>query len=481
VVHRPDGRGEPGGVVGVVGGAGVAGRDGLGGDREVGAGGAGGQRLGPDGAGAPGAAGPVRACRSGRGSVAAHAHARGRTADQVASLVDRQLVGRGVLQPDDSGDRNAAQLVGALQKHAEAGQRPPVVVVDGLDEARGHAFAIARDLLVRLARYAVVVVSTRQLREPGDDPGSTLLGVLGPAEVLDLDAREWAGSGLAAVREYLTARLSGVDQAMDAAAVADHLMLAPDAVPEQPFLLARLVGDQLRAHPVDTTAGVWQAGVAGSIYAAVDADIGRVPAPEHRTLPENMPAATFGRCLLTALTRGLGAGFPEEEWTATATPMCGGPSMGQVGAEDVSWVLEHLGRYIVQDGEAGVAVFRVAHQSLADHLGPPFTSAAQRVFEGGHAYPVSSAGGGANQRLRVVSPGMRASLSGKTGRSAPVTLAREAGPRQGHQAVQRSEPDRHEGGYEAAKWSWRRAPHARSAWPIRALVDRYFPGTMGQR
>ena len=39
--------------------------------------------------------------------------------------------------------------------------------------------------------------------------------------------------------------------------------------------------------------------------------------------------------------------------------------------DDVSGCSDQLGRYIVQDGEAGVAVYRVAHQSLADHLRPP--------------------------------------------------------------------------------------------------------------
>jgi len=38
----------------------------------------------------------------------------------------------------------------------------------------------------------------------------------------------------------------------------------------------------------------------------------------------------------------------------------------------VSWVLDELGRYVVQDGEGGVAVYRLAHQSLADHLRPPY-------------------------------------------------------------------------------------------------------------
>ena len=56
----------------------------------------------------------------------------------------------------------------------------------------------------------------------------------------------------------------------------------------------------------------------------------------------------------------------------------------------MSWVLDELGRYIVQDGEAGVAVYRIAHQSLADHIRPPFAATYQQVFDP-QALPVATA------------------------------------------------------------------------------------------
>ena len=65
---------------------------------------------------------------------------------------------------------------------------------------------------------------------------------------------------------------------------------------------------------------------------------------------------------------------------ATAGPQL---PFGSVTAEDVSWLLEQLGRFIVQDGEAGSAVYRVRQQSLADHLQAPFVpSANTRVRPG---------------------------------------------------------------------------------------------------
>ena len=68
--------------------------------------------------------------------------------------------------------------MGQVQRAAEQGKTPPVLLVDGLDEARGEAFSIADELLARLAPHAVVAVSTRELRRGDDRP--TLISVLSP-------------------------------------------------------------------------------------------------------------------------------------------------------------------------------------------------------------------------------------------------------------------------------------------------------------
>jgi hypothetical protein len=72
--------------------------------------------------------------------------------------------------------RNAAELVGQVQRAVQQGAAAPVIVVDGLDEARGQAFAMAEELLLRLAPYAVIIVATRELRRGETDP--SLLDVL---------------------------------------------------------------------------------------------------------------------------------------------------------------------------------------------------------------------------------------------------------------------------------------------------------------
>jgi hypothetical protein len=287
----------------------------------------------------------------GEGSVTAHVHARGLTADRAAGLLSRALVRARVLAAQDD-PRNAAELVGQLQRAVEQGAPPPVIVADGLDEARAHAFAIAEELLLRLVPFAVVIVSTREVLRDGT--GQSLLEMLravGTAE-LDLDAPATRARGRKDMRAYIIDRLTGVSAAMDPAAVATHL----PATAGSPFLLARMVTDHLRTSPIDTFRSGWHGRVSRSVEDAFDTDLRQMSADE------------TARILLTALAWGLGAGFPEEEWLVCANAIGG----GRFGSADVSRVLGELGRYIVQDGEAGVAVYRMAHQNLADHIRRPF-------------------------------------------------------------------------------------------------------------
>jgi hypothetical protein len=187
---------------------------------------------------------------------------------------------------------------------------------------------------------------------------------------------------------------------MDPAAIADYVVPASGGGREEPFLLARLVCDQLIARPVDTTMAGWESQVAGSVFQALNAEITAAPPPPHRPLSPT-ESAEFGRQLLTALTWGFGGGLPETEWIAVATALSADLGVGEVSAADISWVLDQLGRYILVDGEAGQAVYRLAHQSLADYLRPPYESNAEELFDL-RATPVTAALLGLYERqLRV--------------------------------------------------------------------------------
>ncbi|MDX8031466.1 caspase family protein [Lentzea sp. BCCO 10_0856] len=278
-------------------------------------------------------AGPsFRHADPGPGSVDAAVHARAMDADRVADLLSRQLVGAGLIPEPDGPRRGAAELVGVISTLTS----PPVLVIDGLDEARGESFSIATSLLTKLANYAVVIVSTRQAHRVAG--GAPLLTELSPVEVLNLDEADNAAD----VRDYVLARLGPT--------VAQSTV---DELAALPFLTAWMLTDQLLADG--------GADLKLSLDAAFDRELAKVPS---------------ARALLTALTWSYGAGFPEAEWIVVAEALSG----ETFGRDDITAVLTELGRHIVQDGEEGTAVFKLTHQTFADHLRPPFAPSRDEVF-----------------------------------------------------------------------------------------------------
>lgn len=297
----------------------------------------------------------------GVGSIAAQLLARALTVEEVAGDLDNQLVGSGVLQPigpirgaDGIGRRNASQLVGDLQAAAHVTAKPPVIVLDGLDEARDQAFAVIDDLLVRLAPFCTVIVSSRPLTHPGGGP---LHQILNPLDTLNFDEPESRRTGQQAIGEYVRSRLAGVSDIMDPDAIAEILRSEEDS----PFILARIITDQLCANPIDTSAPDWQLILAGTVGEALETDLADIAEPP---TPQGWSAAQLGRSMLLALTWAMGSGFPEEEWLTSASALTG----LDLDRDHSSWALNELGRYIDQAGEHGVAVHRLAHRSIADHL-----------------------------------------------------------------------------------------------------------------
>ncbi|ANZ39093.1 hypothetical protein BBK82_26480 [Lentzea guizhouensis] len=278
---------------------------------------------------------PFRHADPGPNSVDAAVHVRAMTADRVADLLSRQLVAAGLIPAPDGPRRGAAELVGVVSTLTS----PPVLVVDGLDEARGESFSIATSLLTRLASYAVVIVSTRQAHRVAG--GAPLLTELSPVEVLNLDEADNETD----VRAYVLARLgTQVPQS------------TVDSLAQLPFLTAWMITDQVLA-----SGG---ADLRLSLDAVFELELAKVPA---------------ARTLLTALTWSHGAGFPEAEWIAVAEALSG----ERFVSADVSTVLIELGRHITQDGEEGTAVFKLTHQTFADYLRPPFAPSRAEVFAPG--------------------------------------------------------------------------------------------------
>ncbi|MBI5231027.1 MAG: ATP-binding protein [Coriobacteriales bacterium] len=323
----------------------------------------------------------------GEGSVAAQVHARGMTADQLAEIIDDELTAEGgVLTKSPSGrSRNAASLVGELQDAANAtAWQPPTIVVDGLDEAREQVESIAEQLLARLAPVATVIVATRDVAF--HSTRTSLIERLAPhGPDLDLGAAEVQAASVEDVRTYISQRLRGVSPRMAPNLVADHFVARESRFIDRSFLLARIVTDQLRARPVDTAASDWHEHVASTYVDAFKLDLRNVAVPTHRTLPSGIAASRLANDLLATLTFGYGAGFPLDEWHTVASAVL--PEAHVVG-EDLVWVLDQAGRFVVQDGEDDQAVYRVAHQSLADILRPRHALLADGLLESA-AEPIS--------------------------------------------------------------------------------------------
>ncbi|GAB2851115.1 AAA family ATPase [Lentzea nigeriaca] len=279
---------------------------------------------------------PFRHADPGPDSVDAAVHARAMDADRVADLLSRQLVGAGLIPEPEGPRRGAAELVGVVGTLTT----PPVLVIDGLDEARGESFSIATSLLTKLANHAVVIVSTRQAHRVAG--GAPLLTELAPVETLDLDKADNETD----VREYVLARLGP-----------DAPQSTVDELAKLPFLTAWMITDQVLAD----AGSDFSADLKLSLDAAFDRELAKVPS---------------ARALLTALTWSYGAGFPEAEWIAVAEALSG----TKFTRDHITAVLTELGRHIVQDGEEGTAVFKLTHQTFADHLRPPFAPSRDAVF-----------------------------------------------------------------------------------------------------
>jgi hypothetical protein len=302
------------------------------------------------------ALGPIEHADPGEGTVHAHVHARGVTAERLVEALDEQWVRRGVLPRHPAGPRNRGELHGAIQRSG----RHPVIVLDGLDEAGLDAWGIAAEVIRLLADVSLLLISTRDL--PAREGGLSLVQSLGAQAIIDLGEEAARPQTEADVRRYVEKRLSGIAAAMDPAKVADAVVHLAQEQSEGLFLLTRVVTAQLRTAPLDTALPGWETLLDHSLEAAFDRDLSRLPPLSRgdRTLPQ------AARELLTALTWGYGAGLPDDVWPVIATALFPGEPSYQ--RPDVFWLLGQAGRYVVEDGEGGRAVYRLTHQRLVEHL-----------------------------------------------------------------------------------------------------------------
>jgi WD40 repeat protein len=121
------------------------------------------------------------------------------------------------------------------------------------------------------------------------------------------------------------------------------------------FLVARMTARSLRgAAPISTTEPGWVERLPSEIGAALDDFFARFGPDEFRV-----------RRILLPLAFAEGQGLPRGEiWTRLASALSGVPCT----EEDVSWALDVAAPYVSEVTESARSVYRLFHQSLAEHL-----------------------------------------------------------------------------------------------------------------
>ncbi|MER8095546.1 tetratricopeptide repeat protein, partial [Streptomyces goshikiensis] len=298
----------------------------------------------------------------GEGSVDVALHLRGFTVQQLAEAIARRLA---LPRP---------QTPAALIAEVEQGwpdSRRLVLVLDGLDEAApDQAHPVVEQLLAPLSRLSCVLLGSRDRpfrpqQEPGeslDQAVSRLLDVR--ARASDLDAESDTESD---IREYCRRRLLARGLTDPDATTATGLVAGRASTRSGGFLFARMATDSLlrrfAAAGTEDRDWDWEEGIPSSISAAFTEDLESGPVRER----DGVVLPHAAEDLLTALAWSAGNGMPARGvWEAAASALSGDGI--EYGPEDVDWLLNEYGRYVVEDTDGTQAVYRLYHREFIAHL-----------------------------------------------------------------------------------------------------------------
>ncbi|MFD3553017.1 caspase family protein, partial [Streptomyces goshikiensis] len=297
----------------------------------------------------------------GEDSVDVALHLRGFTVQQLAEAIARRL---SLPRP-----QTPAALIAEVEKGWPDSRRRLVLVLDGLDEAApDQAHPVVEQLLAPLSRLACVLLGSRDRpfrpqQEPGeslDQAVSRLLDVR--ARASDLDDESDTESD---IREYCRRRLLARGLPDADATTATGLVAGRASTRSGGFLFARMATDSLlrRFAAAGTENWDWEEAIPSSISAAFTEDLESGPVRERdgAVLPH------AAEDLLTALAWSAGNGMPARGvWEAAASAL-GGDGV-TYGPEDVDWLLNEYGRYVVEDTDGTQAVYRLYHREFIGHL-----------------------------------------------------------------------------------------------------------------
>lgn len=317
----------------------------------------------------------------GEGTVDAALHLRGTGPGSLARALARQL---GLPVP-----RTPAALIAELEQR-EPG-RPPVLVLDGLDEAGDEAAAVAEQLLVPLSRVATVLLGSRARPfRPHTAPEESLDGALGRwlgARVSRVDLDEEPGTGQD-IADYARRRLERGGLPVDVCASAARAVAERAVSDSGGFLFARLVTRTLVARYGGRAPGTRpDAPLPDAPRSDTPLPDAPLPEPPPPDLPRSVGEAFAeelargpelvrdgaelpgaARDLLTALAWSTGRGMPARGVWESAASAVGAPGAAAYGPEDVDRLLDAYGAFVVEDTDGTQAVYRLYHREFVEHL-----------------------------------------------------------------------------------------------------------------
>jgi WD40 repeat protein len=274
-------------------------------------------------------------------------HAKGKTLDDCASALAKAL---GIeVTRDVSLDIEA--LVTAIGRIG----RRVTIMIDALDEAASEqASAIAARLVVplgRLARVRVLIGSRHSIEgaivPQGEDRHARLRAAFGTDAIIeDLgDEAETREDIAEYVRSRLLSSTKHRGNSTGIAAAAERVAARADGV----FLFARIVSRTLQE---------------------LDSLDGELPSTALEAFAHDLQTRFGGERqrvddLLAALAWGEGNGLTRRVWPLVANAVV--TRQRTYNDDAVAWVLGHAGWHIIEAGEDGQAVYRLAHQALADY------------------------------------------------------------------------------------------------------------------
>ncbi|MFE3197847.1 caspase family protein [Embleya sp. NPDC059237] len=279
------------------------------------------------------------------GVIDAAVYARNLTDDQV---LDAIAAAAGVpAAPVD-------ELIKALRTHTRNGARPITVLIDALDEASTpHTLCalILRPLIDDAGEHIRFLLGTRP----------HLLHHLGLRrdDQVDLDCERHADPD-ALLAYTMRNLLKGHPASPYPADEARHRLAVARCVAEaagRSFLVARITATTLAATAVlpDPNDHAWRAELPHAAGDAMRADL-------TQRLGPSAPRAVD---LLRPLAFAQGRGLPWEDlWANLATAISG----RSYDDNDLLWLREHAGSYIVETVDNGRSVYRLYHQALIEHL-----------------------------------------------------------------------------------------------------------------